>query len=231
MRRRKSTHFSDLRNQQHPNWMLQRAYNRNPNFHFIPVPTENREIARYVEQDVINTLEGTPGFLNISRSVATPMLGRTHTPEARAKISAASKGHQHSVGRKMSDEVKALISTKAAERWSDPAARLAQSQRLTGREVSDETREKLRRASLGHPVSAEAREKIAAFNRGKIESPETIEKKRDCQPSMKSVVIDGVPYRSINEAARAHGISSEGAAKRFRSTTQQFSGWTFVDKD
>lgn len=232
LQRRKSTHFSDLRNNQHPNWKLQRAYNRNPNFNFIAFPTDTRRLAAEIEQEMINKLYGEPFFLNISTSTDAPMLGRTHSPEARAKISQRFLGQPSPHrGIPMAEETKVKLSTKAIERWSNPEERERHSQKLIGRKLSPEHVENVRSALTGRSLSEEHKTKIGEASRGRVDSLETLEKRRNCQPSMKSVVVDGIPYRSVNEAARAHGISSEGAAKRFRSTTQRFSGWAFAVED
>ena len=82
-------------------------------------------------------------------------LGRTHTPETRVKLSAASKGNQNRLGLKHTVEARAKIGAKSA-----------------GRSASQETRAKMSKSQRGHPVSLEQRAKLSAAHAGKILSKE-----------------------------------------------------------
>lgn len=81
------------------------------------------------------------------------MTGLSHSEESRLKMSEAQKGRKHS------EETKAKM-------------------RATRANISDETRQKLREASLGHGASEETREKLRKAATGKSPTPETREKLR-----------------------------------------------------
>jgi len=78
------------------------------------------------------------------------MLGHKHTPEMRAKMSAARRGHRYT-----------------------PETRARLSAALKGHVVSPETRAKMSAAKRRHVFSPETRAKISAANRGRVVSPET----------------------------------------------------------
>lgn len=71
-----------------------------------------------------------------------PMYGKTHSPEARALISAANLGNTNGKGRKNSLEHRAKISERARERVGDKNS-------FFGKKHSDATKEKLRQANKG----------------------------------------------------------------------------------
>ena len=127
--------------------------------------------------------------------------GAVHSPETRAKLSAASKGRKLSAearakvsaaasnpspetrakmsaalkGRKHSPEHRAKIS--AAVRNQSPETRAKRSAALKGRPLSPEHRAKLSAAASKRKFSPETRAKLSAAGKGQIQSPETRAKK------------------------------------------------------
>lgn len=83
LKTREYAHRSHLQKSDHDNWKLQRSYNRRPEaFSFIGVPIEepglsreeNRELARQLEQNLIDEFKPNPLCLNISSDATTCLL-------------------------------------------------------------------------------------------------------------------------------------------------------------
>ncbi len=88
--------------------------------------------------------------------------GRVHTDEAKAKLSAAAKGNQHSLGHTPTDEARAKIS-----------AALKGNQNLLGYTHTDETKSKLSAAWQNRaPASDETRAKLSEAQAGRVFSDE-----------------------------------------------------------
>lgn len=197
------THKRTLKNGTHHNRKLQQAYNQNPNFDFHVVPMETRQAAAEFEAAVLNEHWGHPQLLNIGRDVDAPFLGRTHTEEAKAKMAAASKGNKHRVGSVNSPESIAKgIAARAGYQHSDETkARIGQanSEALMGRTLDEEHRAK---------VVVSLHESNTAL-------------------SVK-VMIDGVIYNSVNEAARQLGMNPGTVHCRINSANVKFATWSYV---
>jgi len=84
--------------------------------------------------------------------------GHRHTPEARAKMSAALMGNKHALGSKRSEEQRAAMKGK---RYA------------LGSKRTEEHRAKMSAALKGRSPSLEARAKMSAMRIGKKHSPET----------------------------------------------------------
>lgn len=155
LRHRWQDHLSALRRRQHGNRHLQRAFGKHGEQAFEFTVLEHIE-------DVLQLIEREQHFLdtlnpeyNIALVARSPMLGRHHTPEARAKMSEVWMGHPVSV------EVRAKMSeAKRGER--NP---------FYGKHLSEEHRGKISEALKGRPCSEETRQKIGEASRNRsIES-------------------------------------------------------------
>jgi group I intron endonuclease len=137
--RRKSRHFSELRNNKHNNKHLQAAWNKYGElaFSFLVVElVENFDQLHIAEDRWLKGHVGASYCYNIGMAAISPMLGLSgllsptygyqHTPEAKAKISAAGKG------REVSQETRAKRSAK-----------------LKGRVISQEQREQISKTLSG----------------------------------------------------------------------------------
>lgn len=119
-----------------------------------------------------------------------------------------------------------------------------------GREVTEETKEKLRQANLGKKRSAESIEKTRqalignAYTLGRKQSPEEIAarvaavtgqvRSAEAILNMKagrrnsgsvSFSIDGKPYSCYTDASNEYSIAIQTVINRVESTTQRFEGW------
>lgn len=93
--RRLRLHVNALRRGDHDNPRLQHAWNKHgaAAFTFFPwIGVLQREDVGRMEQEALDVLFAAGDCFNMNRSVDQPNLGRTHSAEARAKISAARKG-------------------------------------------------------------------------------------------------------------------------------------------
>jgi hypothetical protein len=102
------------------------------------------------------------------------VIGYSHTPETRARIGAASKGNQHTKGRKLSEEHKAKISAAGRGREVSEEHRAKLRASATGRKVSEETKAKLRgnQNAKGWKQTDEDKAKKSAALRGRKKSEE-----------------------------------------------------------
>lgn len=115
-------HQSALNRGNHPNQHLQSAWNKyGPTaFEFellCSAPPEQLSEKEEWWLDYYRNSIGSRRMYNVSLAATAPMRGRSHTAEARAKISAARKmGRNNMLGRKHSDEARARISAARAGR-------------------------------------------------------------------------------------------------------------------
>lgn len=103
-----------------------------------------------------------------------PFYGKKHSPEALAKMSAKHTGVE------VSSETLKKMSEASKQMWANDDGRLrkALSERMTGREVSEETRKKISIGNTGKEVSSEAKKKISKANKGKLLGVEKTKEQR-----------------------------------------------------
>ena len=93
--------------------------------------------------------------------------GHKHTDETKAKISAANKGKQNSLGYKHSTETRAKQSESKKGRKRSDETKSKMSASMKGKKHTDETRAKISAANKGRKRSDETRAKISAANKGR----------------------------------------------------------------
>ncbi|MCA2594034.1 MAG: hypothetical protein IM526_02585 [Microcystis sp. M38BS1] len=157
------------------------------------------------------------------------MLGKTHTTETKAKISASVMGSQNALGSTRSPEARAKISAanKGRVRSEETRKKIGDASRgnkySVGRVLSAETKAKIRAKAKGRVVSEETRIKISAGTKGRIFSEETKAKLTGAENHKSlAVVIDDKYYESINVAAKSEGIKGGTIRRRVLSTTSNF---------
>lgn len=128
-----------------------------------------------------NLTDGGEGAANPSKSTirkrVEKLRGKTHSPEARAKISATLTGHP------VSAETRIKIGKKAQEMWGDLVTRIRMIEALRARKYSP---------------SQEVREQARLFHTGRKRSPETIARMRKAAQNRKP----RAPYK-LSEETRA----------------------------
>lgn len=225
---RKQKHFRTLLTNKHDNRRLQAAYNQNPEFEFVSVPTKSREEAYVIEQAIVDAHHGNPLFLNLSRDVRAGVYEMTEetrqklrdrpiTEEHRKKLSEAGKG------RVLTEETKEKLR-----------------QINLGKEIPEKTRQKIREARARQVFTDEARAKLSASLTGREFSEQHKAKlgekavKQWSDPTFVNKVvaavshpveIQGVVYPSVRKAAEALGIPAQTVSSRLKSQTDQFKDW------
>lgn len=169
-----ASHRRELRRGEHSNLILQRAWDKYGEawFQFKPILTCAKSMLLFYEQQLID--KAKPEY-NIAVAAGAPMRGRKHTaefctaararrhtPEARARISAAQMGranpsahiaHEFNRGKARSAETRARISANRKGK-------------RVGFTQSAETRAKISAARKGKPLSAEHCAKLSASHKG-----------------------------------------------------------------
>ena len=171
-------------------------------------------IAKY---DTTNPAKG----YNISIGGEYGGLGRSHSNEARRKMSEAKKGTNHpNYGKHLSAETRRKIS-----------------EAHKGTHHSAESRRKISEAVEGHTVSSETRRKISKAlrgaknpNFGKHHSAETRRKMSEAKCKKVVCVETGEVYRSLYEASKAAGVSLNAISNALRGESKTSGGyhWTYA---
>ena len=224
--KRKKTHDYFLKNNDHYNYKLQEAYNKDPNFDFVAVPTETREEAFDAEQSIINEFKGNPLLLNISLDARVVSVGK-HSDETKEKNRQATK-----------------------KRWEDPEWRIKViNAQNNGKALMTDEQKLLRKESLvkalkqshasgtriptlGQTRSIEFCEQNSNKIKEKWKDPEYQETQRLARigkmigPNKKPVNIDGTQYNSIAEAASAFGMSVPGVM--YRLNNDNYTNWNYA---
>lgn len=208
-------HKSDLVNNRHSYKELQMAYNNNQNISINITYTFDREEAYDNEQALIDA------GICINKALDVRFSGKGISP-TEYNIQRIKETH---TGKVVSEETRIKLSNAN-----------------TGKKVSDETKEKLRQINTGKVHSEETKLKLSLASKGRIVSEETSKKISDSKKgkgfpqvaldaSMKircrKVIINGVIFNSITEAARNLGISDVCVRNYILSSKPEHSGYSF----
>ena len=171
--RRIAYHRSRLNTRKHYNVRMQRCWDKYGIFEFSVLETCAVDCLIVREQFYLDKYFSNLQNVNIAPK-SNSSLGTTHTPEARAKISAARKNRPSFVHTETS---KAKISAANKGRIKTEEAKAKISAKNKGKTHSPEARAKMSASwgngRTGHGFSAEARAKISVANKGRIRSAET----------------------------------------------------------
>jgi group I intron endonuclease len=167
---REREHQGRLERGSHGNRIMQNVFNKHRAFVFTVLGRYPVEEIIEREQELLDEYCQDPKCVNIATVAGTsPMTGRNHSDETKAKISASK------TGRKLAVEHVAKISAGNKGKARTPEWRAALSAAGMGHEVSEQTRAKLSAANLGKknaPLTHEHRAAISAAQIGKTKSPE-----------------------------------------------------------
>lgn len=183
----------------------------------------DKEQAYAMESELIakyDTTNPDKGY-NISIGGEYGGLGRSHSNEARRKMSEAKKGTNHpNYGKHLSSETRRKIS-----------------EAHKGTHHSAESRRKISEAAEGHTVSSETRRKISKAlrgannpNFGKHHSAETRRKMSEAKCKKVVCVETGEVYRSLSAASKAAGVSLNAISNALRGESKTSGGyhWTYA---
>lgn len=183
------------------NWIRQQlSTGFKPTIHIIEACTlesvYEREvywIKKYREDgfDLTNKVEGGPG-----------MLGLKHTQEMKDSMSQKFKGK------------------KPGEHWQEMVSnQVGEKHPMYGKKHSAETIRKLKESHTGYIMPQEQKDKIRnslkGIKRGPLSSEQIDKLKKIAEERGRPVIINGIQYKSIREAARDTGINRRKIAKEF----------------
>lgn len=165
LKKRWQYHLGDLRRGRHDNPHLQAAFKKYGESAFVFSVLERVEAENLLEHEQHYLDTWIPEY-NILQTAGSP-LGFRHTPEARAKMSAAMTGERNpNYGKHPSEETLAKLSAVRMGHPVSAETRKKMSEAHKGRRFSEEHRRKISEARKGKPLSAEHRRKISDALRG-----------------------------------------------------------------
>jgi hypothetical protein len=218
----------------HPNYRLQKAFNRNQNFDFNGVvvgpddpDNQNRFVALQIEQSIIDEHFGKKKFLNLASDVLACFSGRKHSEETNEKNRQAT-----------------------TERWEDPEYRArtiaAQNEgraNLTPEEIALYTENRSiaikksyenpdRKRLIGQERGEAFKEHDSKVITDKWKDPvyrakQMAERASRIQPNRLKVSLDGIVYNTMTEAADAVGVSRATIGNRISAGTHP--AWFYVE--
>lgn len=232
---RKRVHFSTLSRGKHHNYKLQRAFNRDPNFDFIPAEVnevglsreQNRALALELEQSLINEFKKTPLLLNLAKDVERPRLGVHDSEESRQ--------------RKREGQIRRWSNLSDEERESEKSKyrdRMLGNRLSVGRTLTPEAMAKKVASCEGYQHTEETKAKIGQATsialRGRKLNPDHREKVtapllKSSMDKQRSVSIQGTVYAGLNEAARALNLNAGNVHYRLNKDSETYKDWFYVD--
>lgn len=238
LNRRRHEHLKHLNEETHHNEALQRLYEVSPNLDFQIIPTNTREEAYRLEQELLDTNNSSRFLLNVATDARTSGKNAILSKETKRLISQAKTGQKLS-----EDHIQKLRESHTGKTLSlETRKKMSESQ--MGHKVSQETRDKISSAQIGKKLTPEHIEKTAASKRGKPLSEETRLKmslsrtgkiftedvrNKISQSNSNPVVIDGVEYASQKAAANVLNVSVGTVVNRLNSN--QYPNWRRTCKD
>ena len=203
---RKRQHLSDLRLKKHHSVQLQKVFDKYGEAGLRFEIWCNCRSEHLPEMEILAEQELRPKYNSIPCGETAPMRGRTHTPEARAKLSLAH------TGRKLPMEQRERMSAamKGREKSREHLAKIGAA--LTGKKFSPERRAAMVLAFKGRTMGASVRGRM-------IKNPEQV-----------ICVETGAIYANAADAAREFGARSDkvlNVCKGIKKTAYGFH-WEFV---
>ncbi len=175
-------HCSELKLQKHPKKVFQDAHNSGVELHYYFKLFPSEKIAQKVEDRILKSLWGQPGYLNVAVDSLKPWI--------------RGEGYVHPfVGRTLSDETRQRISDTRKHIFSTGSAVGS----FTGRTHTEESRAKISQSRQqlfadGYTFSEETRQKLSE------------KKSRGKHNLAKRCVVEGVEYDCMASAAEALGV-------------------------
>lgn len=227
----------------HPNQLLQRAYDNNPNFEFIALPTQDRGIAYDLEQGFIDDFGSSPLLLNLAKDARYGARELKHSDETKEKL------RQRGLIQMKDPTQRQRLREAAIKNWQDPefrerVCRLSR-QGLDSmtperkRELSEARSATLkdlyatggRKSTIGQTRSAEFKTHDSEMIAKKWQDPSYREKQiaskiGNTNAPMRSCSIEGIVYPSVTAAAEAFGMTKQGI--QYRLETPKWSDWFYL---
>lgn len=232
-------HISQLRAGKHHNFELQSLWERARGFSLKVYPTDTREEAYLIEQDIIDRYLDSPLMVNIGMKV----LGGDNLSRNKNKEDIVSR---------IKKTLLEKMSTLTAEDRRLLYGRPGKLNGMWGRTHTDEVKIKLSKINLGNKyrlgkkVSDEAKKKMSEHAKqrvgklnpffGKKHSEETKLRLSELKKSMnmvptnaRKVLVDSVCYDSVTAAGAALGVSKDLIRHRIKSHLSKYSGYSYAN--
>ena len=223
--KRLRAHRLDLRTRKHHNEALLSSSNWDDiEVYFTEFPT--LDLARRAEQLLLDTQWADPLCCNRATGVYGLWGGVYGMPEEiRQAIGNRSRGKVYC------DEFRQKCRERMLGTVMPEEQKKKISEALKGKTVSDETRQRLSKAlkgkGVGKTITEETKRKILETKRARYGNTWHTEesKAKIAEANYKAVVINGVIYRSLNEAAEKFGMDRRSIAYRVNSPSKRFAEW------
>lgn len=199
---RKKSHYRAMRGGYHKNQWMQTNHGFDPVFTWTIIPVKSEEEGRILELQLIHSSRDNQLLMN-------------------------------TIGKEPSLETKALISKSNTERWTldlREEASKKQSQIWTPEKCelqstvwTPEKRQIHSQIKIGTRHSMVAKMKIATALRGKKKPPEQVAK--TAEALSKRVVVDGMMFSSVSNAAISFGVSRKTVKNRVKSDFPKWKDW------
>lgn len=211
-------HIRQMKAGTHPNKFLLMDYDRHgeQSFRFEVLELCSDTVLLEREQHWIDQLGAAVTGYNIALTAGSPMKGRKQSEATRAKMREAHRNRKP-------------ISEETRQRLRDAAKRREEAKKLNGYEVSEETRKKLSEAGKGREVTEETREKLRKTNSRPKRTPAELAaieaQKGKCPerlltPEARGKHADAVRERWQDPEFRARMKASMKGAKKRKSTAE-----------
>lgn len=204
-------HRRQLREGGHHSVALQRAWNKygESAFKFLPILTCARSMLRLYEQQLLDKVR--PEY-NIASDVRAPMLGRQHSAQTRAKLSAKAQAQMAVPGAREA-------ASKANRGRKRTAAQIeASASAHRGKSISPAHRTAISAAMIGNTngaghAMAEAQKAALIGNKYAAGHTHTAEWCKTMSEQRKGRIFSEQHRENMSAAAKVRGISSETLAK------------------
>jgi len=250
LRKRKSTHFNNLKNNRHGNNYLQRSYNKYGKNNFIlkTLLFCDKEDLLFYEQraiDVYNVCNDKYGY-NILITAGS-RLGSKASKESKKKMSESQTGKKKSEetkkkmgesqkGKKMSIESRKKMSESHKGIGHTEKTRKKLSRLNKGRKHTEETKKKMRESRKGKKFSEETRKKISKSLKGKKSSEETRKKISKSLKGSNPIIVYKKnkvigKYPSIKKCAEQLKLNRNNISDVLNNRQDNYEGYTFEYKE
>jgi predicted GIY-YIG superfamily endonuclease len=234
--RRLSEHRSQLNWNKHPIKKLQERYEETLHIQYVVFYRDSWDAALDLEQDLIDLNKNDPLMLNIALNARSSGLGRIMSEHTKNQL------RKSRIGVPPSEYcIQRIKEANTGRKWSqehkDKHAEFMKSNFRHTDEYKENLRIRMRgnKHGLGQFVSDEKRNRIKNLNLGK-KVPEAIKEKNRktwlekmtngyVSPKAKPVMIEGIKYSSMNEAAIKLNLRHGSVWNRIKSKSKRFENW------
>lgn len=203
----------------HFNLKVKKSFIKSRYFQVLYLPSNTREEAYDIEQDLINANLNNPLMMNVSIDVKASRKGLLFSEESKQKMRDSWNPERR---------INILENIKKAHKviHSDEALKI-QSERMKGNTYG-----------VGQGITEERREFLSKLHSGKILSEETKQKisetKKEAfangckRPRAESIMVNGIRYVSCNEAGKYLDLHSGVVWYRVNSKNNKYQEWKYV---